>query len=313
MLRYSLGRVAATVPTMVIVALFLFSLLYITPGDPAAVLAGDHTSPEELDRMREAMGLDRPFLTRFLDWLSAILSGDLGTSIFSGLPVTHLIVERLEPTAMLLLMTVVMTIIVAIPLGVIAAARQGSLVDQGAMLISVIGFSVPVFVSGYVLAYVFGLKLRWLPVQGYYPLADGVWGTVRGMLMPAAALSLPYIALTARITRSTMLDVLGQDYIRTAKAKGLSELPILFIHALKNAANPVITVLGIGFASLVGGAVVTEIVFAIPGIGRLTVDAILQRDYPVIQGVVLMFSFTYALINLCVDLLYGVVDRRIRY
>jgi peptide/nickel transport system permease protein len=311
-LKYIAARIAATIPVVVVVAVCVFGLLYLTPGDPAAIIGGDRASPADLERIRVSMGLDRPFPVRFLEWTLGVFQGDLGTSIFTRFPVTRLIAEHAEPTAMLMLVTLTITICVAIPLGVIAAGKQGSLIDRAAMFICVLGFSVPVFVSGYVLAYWFGVRLRWLPVQGYFPLDEGLWRSISSLLLPAVALASPYIALTARITRSTMLEVLGQDYIRTARAKGLGDGPVWFIHALKNAANPILTVIGLGFASLVGGAVVTETVFAIPGIGRMTVDAVLQRDYPVIQGVVLVFSFIYVLINLGVDLLYGVFDPRTR-
>jgi peptide/nickel transport system permease protein len=313
MVSYILRRVLSTVPVMAIVALFVFSLLYIAPGDPAAVIAGDQASPADVERIREGLGLDRPFLVQFGTWLWRILHGDLGTSIFTNLPVSALIAQRIEPTLSLMVLTLVLTILVAVPLGVVAAWKAGSWVDRTIMAFAVFAFSLPVFVVGYVLAYVFALQFDWVPVQGYTPLAEGFWPWLQNLILPALALGCVYIALIARITRASMLEVLQQDYIRTARAKGLDQRSILFVHALKNAAVPIITVIGIGVALLIGGAVVTESVFAIPGLGRLTIDAILRRDYPVIQGIVLMFSFLYVLVNLMVDVTYTLVDPRIRY
>jgi peptide/nickel transport system permease protein len=313
MFAYAIRRILATIPVMLVVALFVFSLLYIAPGDPAAIIAGDQATPADIERIRESLGLDRPYLVRFGDWLWHILHGDLGTSIFTNLPVTHMIAQRIEPTLSLMLLTIVFSIVIAIPLGVLAAWKHGTWIDRAVMVVSVLGFSVPVFVFGYLLAYVFALQLDWLPVQGFTSISDGVWPFLQGLVLPTVALGLIYVALLARITRATMLDVLSQDYVRTAKAKGVGQRAVLFVHALKNAAVPIITVIGNGVALLIGGAVVTESVFAIPGLGRLTVDAILRRDYPIIQGVVLLFSVTYVLVNLVVDLLYTVFDPRIRY
>ena len=313
MFAYIVRRVLATIPVMLFVALFVFSLLYIAPGDPAAIIAGDQATPADVDRIRASLGLDRPFLIRFFGWLWDVLNGDLGKSIFTNLPVTHMIKQRVEPTLSLMLFTLCLALSIAIPAGVIAAWKHGSLIDRLVMMMAVLGFSVPVFVVGYVLAFVFALQLEILPVQGYTPFDRGLWPWMRNLVLPAVALGGVYIALIARITRATMLEVLSQDYIRTAKAKGVGQRQMLFVHALKNAAVPIVTIVGIGFAALIGGAVVTESVFAIPGLGRLTVDAILRRDYPVIQGVVLLFSFIYVAVNLLVDLLYTLFDPRIRY
>jgi peptide/nickel transport system permease protein len=313
MVSYILRRILSTLPVMGIVALFVFSLLYIAPGDPAAVIAGDQASPADVERIRQGLGLDRPFLIQFGSWLWNILHGDLGTSIFTNLPVAKMIAQRIEPTFSLMAITLVLTILVAVPLGVVAAWKAGSWVDRTIMAFAVFAFSLPVFVVGYVLAYVFALQFEWLPVQGYTPLAAGLWPWLQNLILPALALGSVYIALIARITRASMLEVLQQDYVRTARAKGLGQRNILFVHALKNAAVPIVTVIGIGIALLIGGAVVTESVFAIPGLGRLTIDAILRRDYPVIQGIVLLFSFLYVLVNLMVDVTYTLVDPRIRY
>ena len=313
MLGYALRRLAATIPVMGVVALFVFSLLYLSPGDPAAVIAGDIATEEDIARIRAKLGLDQPYLVRFGTWLLSLSQGDLGTSIFTGLPVTTLIGQRLEPTLALTLCTLVVAVALAVPLGVLAAARAGGWIDRVVMGVSVVGFSVPVFVLAYGLVLLFSIRLEWLPVQGYTPIREGLWPFLRHMILPSVALGLTYMALIARITRASMLDVLSQDYVRTAHAKGLAPGTVLVRHALKNAAVPIVTIIGIGIALLIGGVVVTETVFAIPGIGRLTVDAILRRDYPIIQGVTLLFSAVYVLVNLLVDLSYVLFDPRIRY
>jgi peptide/nickel transport system permease protein len=313
MWAYVIRRVLATIPVMAVVALFVFSLLYLAPGDPAAVIAGDQATPDDVERIRASLGLDRPYLVRFGAWVWDIVHGDLGTSIFTNLPVSHMIAQRIEPTLSLMIVTLILAVTIAVPMGVVAAWKQGTTIDRMVMGFAVLGFSVPVFVVGYVLAYIFALELDWLPVQGYTPFSQGFFPWMENLILPAVALGGVYIALIARITRATMLEVLSQDYIRTARAKGAGQRSILFLHALKNAAVPIVTIIGIGIALLIGGAVVTESVFAIPGLGRLTVDAILRRDYPVIQGVVLLFSFVYVLVNLVIDLLYTLFDPRIRY
>jgi peptide/nickel transport system permease protein len=313
MFAYVVRRVLTTIPVMLVVAFFVFSLLYIAPGDPAAIIAGDQATPADVERIRASLGLDRPFVVRFGEWLWQILHGDLGTSIFTNLPVAQMIQQRIQPTLSLMILTIIFAICIAVPLGVVAAWKHGSWIDRSVMVTAVLGFSVPVFVVGYLLAYIFALWLDILPVQGFTPIERGLWPFLRSLILPTVALGLIYVALLARITRATMLDVLSQDYVRTARAKGVGQRAILFVHALKNAAVPITTVIGNGVALLISGAVVTESVFAIPGLGRLTVDAILRRDYPVIQGVVLLFSLTYVLVNLAVDLLYTVFDPRIRY
>lgn len=313
MLAYVIRRLFSTIIVMAVVALVVFSLLYFTPGDPAAILAGDAATDDDIRRIREKLGLNEPFFVRFGGWVWALLHGDLGTSIFTNLPVTHLIGQRVEPTASLTLLTLVLAVAVAVPLGVVAAARAGSWLDRAVMAFSVLGFSVPVFVLAYILILVFSIDLEWLPVQGYRSIHEDFWDWLRHLILPSIALGTVYIALIARITRASMLDVLAQDYIRTAQAKGLAPPAVLIGHALKNAGVPIVTIIGIGIALLIGGAVVTETVFAIPGIGRLTVDAILRRDYPIIQGVILIFSAAYVLVNLLVDLSYMFFDPRIRY
>jgi len=310
---YLLKRLLATIPVMGVVALFVFSLLYIAPGDPAAVIAGDIATEEDIARIRAKLGLDQPYLVRFGGWLWALAHGDLGISIFTNLPVSQLIAQRIEPTVALTLCTLLVTVLCAVPLGVLAAWRAGSWIDRSVMGFAVLGFSVPVFVLAYLLMMLFSVRLEWLPVQGYVSITEGFWPFLSHMILPSVALGTVYMALIARITRASMLEVLAQDYVRTAQAKGLSPDQVLFGHALKNAAVPIVTVIGIGIALLISGVVVTETVFAIPGIGRLTVDAILRRDYPIIQAVTLLFSAVYVLINLAVDLSYTLLDPRIRY
>jgi len=313
MIRYIIRRLLSTVVVMAVVAFVVFALLYLTPGDPAAVIAGDIATDEDIKRIHAKLGLDEPFSVQFGRWAWALVHGDLGTSIFTNLPVAQLIAQRVEPTLSLTVLTLIVAIAVSVPLGVLAAARAGTWLDRAVMAFSVLGFSVPVFVLAYILILTFSIDLDWLPVQGYRPLADGVWQWLRHLILPSIALGTVYVALITRITRASMLDVLAQDYVRTAQAKGLAPDQVLVGHALKNAAVPIVTIVGIGVALLISGAIVTETVFALPGIGRLTVDAILRRDYPIIQGVTLIFSAVYVLVNLAVDLSYALFDPRIRY
>ena len=313
MFAYLVRRLLATVPVMGVVALFVFSLLYIAPGDPAAVIAGDFATAQQIALIHQKLGLDEPFFVRFGHWLWAVLHGDLGISIFTNLPVTQLIGQRLEPTLALTLTTLVVTIVFAVPLGVIAAWKAGTWIDRLVMIVAVAGFSLPAFVLAYLLILAFSIKLDLLPVQGYVSFRDGFLPFIEHLILPSITLGLVYGALIARFTRASMLEVLSQDYIRTAQAKGLANDQVLLRHALKNAAVPIATVIGIGIALLISGVIVTETVFAIPGIGRLTVDAILRRDYPIIQGVVLLFSAAYVLVNLAVDISYTLLDPRVRY
>jgi len=314
MLLYILKRVAMTVPVMGIVALFVFLLLRLAPGDPAAVIAGDYATAEDVARIREQLGLSDPIVVQFGKWVWSLMQGDLGVSIFSNKPVTELIAQRIEPTMLLALTTILFSIAVAVPLGTIAAFRAGSWVDRGVMLFSVGGFSVPVFVLGYILIYTFSLNLGWLPVQGYRsPFEEGLGPFLYHITLPTITLSVIFIALIARMTRASVIEVLEEDYIRTARAKGQSDVKVLMRHALRNAAVPIVTVIGIGIALLIGGVVVTESVYNIPGLGRLVLDAVLARDYPIIQGLILFFSFVYILLNLLIDLTYTFLDPRIRY
>ncbi|MET0173098.1 ABC transporter permease [Agrobacterium vaccinii] len=313
MLAYTLRRVLSAIPVMVTVAVFVFLLLRLTPGDPAAIIAGDMATPEQLEKIRASLGLDKPLLVQFFSWIMLLLQGDLGTSLISNTPVTGMIAKHIEPTISIALLTITLSILIAVPLGVLAAWRHGSWIDYAVMSISVVGFSVPVFVIGYILIQFFAIDLKWFPVQGFRSITRGIGPFLDRAILPSLTLSSIYVALIARMTRASMLDVLGEDYIRTARAKGLRENIVLFRHALRNAAVPVLTIIGTGFALLISGVVVTESVFNIPGIGRLTVDAILARDYPVIQGMILLTSGIYVLLNLLIDLSYSLFDPRIRY
>jgi peptide/nickel transport system permease protein len=313
MVAYLLKRILAAIPVIVIVALFVFLLLRLTPGDPAAILAGDNATPEQLERIRSALGLNEPLYMQFFTWASKLLHGDFGVSLISQVPVMKMIGQRLEPTLSIAIATMVLSIAVAVPLGVLAAWKHGTWIDSAVMALSVIGFSVPVFVIGYELIQIFSIDLRWLPVQGFRSLSRGFEPFFRYAVLPTLTLSFIYMALIARMTRTAMIDVLGEDYVRTARAKGIAESAVLFRHALRNAALPVITVIGSGFGLLISGVVVTESVFNLPGLGRLTVDAVLARDYPVIQALILLTSGLYVLINLLIDVAYTILDPRIRY
>jgi peptide/nickel transport system permease protein len=306
-------RVLATIPVMGVVAVMVFLLLHLSPGDPAAIIAGDFARPADVERIRERLGLDQPIYIQFLTWVGNLLQGDFGISIFSNRPVTALVAQRLEPTVSLAAATILVAIVIAVPMGVIAAWKTNTWVDRMVMVFAVLGFSVPVFVVGYALIYVVSLRLDLLPVQGYVSFREGLWPFISHLILPSFTLGIAYIALIARITRASVLEVLTEDYIRTAHAKGLPERRVLVRHALRNAAVPIVTVIGIGVALLIGGVVVTETVYNIPGLGRLVVDAILKRDYPIIQALIIMFSGVYVLINLVIDMLYTALDPRIRY
>jgi len=313
MFAYIVRRILATIPVMAVVAVFVFALLYLSPGDPAAIIAGDTATVDDIVRIRAKLGLDQPVYIQFGGWVWRLLQGDLGISIFTNLPVSKLVGQRLEPTVALTITTLIVSVLAAIPMGVLAAWKAGSWIDRLVMVFAVLGFSVPVFVLAYMLIFVFAIWADLLPVQGYVSITAGFWPFLSHIILPSTALGMVFAALIARITRASMLDVLAQDYIRTAQAKGLSSEKVLIGHALKNAAVPIVTIIGIGVALLIGGVVVTETVFAIPGLGRLTVDAILRRDYPIIQGIILIFSAAYVLVNLLVDLSYTLIDPRIRY
>lgn len=313
MLGYAVRRVLSTIPVVMVVAVVVFALFFVMPGDPAVSMAGENATPEQIAEIRQALGLDQPFHVQFRLWVSALAQGDLGRSVFTGLPVVELIGQRLEPTISLAILSILISVLVAVPLGIASAWKAGSLLDRFVIGGAVLAFSVPGFVIGYILMLVFAVELRWLPVQGFVSIREGIWPFLERMILPSVTVSLVLIALFARVTRAAMIEVLKQDYIRTARAKGLPSWEILGLHALKNAAIPIVTVIGLSVALLIGGLIVTETVFALPGLGTMTVDAITRRDYPVIQGLVLLFSVIYIVVNLLVDLTYPFLDPRIRY
>lgn len=313
MLGYIGRRILATIPVLLIVAVLVFLMLRLTPGDPAAVIAGEAATAKDIAEVRAKLGLDGSIVSQFFIWIGHALQGDFGESFFYKRAVGTLIADRIEPTLSLAMLTIALAVMIAVPLGTLAAYRQGSWLDRVVMGVSVVGFSVPVFVIGYILIFLFSLSLGWFPVQGYQPIAQGFGGYLHRLILPSLALSVIYVALLARMTRTSVLEVLNEDYVRTARAKGLPNLKVLVRHALRNAAVPIVTVIGLGIATLLGGVVVTESVFNIPGLGRLTVDAVLARDYPTVQAVILLFSVAYVLINLVIDIAYTVLDPRIRY
>ncbi len=313
MLGFVLKRLVGLIPVIAVVSIVVFLLLRLSPGDPAVVIAGDNADAATIERIRASLGLDQPLINQFFIWIGSLLRGDMGMSIFSNIPVTQLIFQRIEPTASLALTTLIFSLLIAIPLGTIAGATAGSWLDRSLMLVSVLGFSIPAFVLGYCLIYIFSLQLKLLPVQGFVSIRQGIGPFISSIALPTMTLGLAYLVLIARITRASVLEMMGEDFIRTARAKGVKERLVVTRHALRNSAIPILTVIGIGVALLISGVVVIETVFNIPGVGRLVVDAILKRDYPVIQGVILMFSAVYVLVNLAIDIGYAFLDPRVRY
>jgi len=313
MLSFLGKRLLATLPVILVVAIAVFMIVRLTPGDPAAIIGGNSATNEDLDRIRAQLGLTQPLWTQFATWAGNVVRGDLGFSFFLNKPVVALIGQRIEPTLSLAIGTLVLAVAIALPLGTLAAWRMGGWLDKAVMAFSVAGFSVPVFVIGYVLIYLLAMKLQWFPVQGYRRIGDGVGPWARQLVLPCLTLAVTYVALLARVTRAAVSEALTEDYIRTARAKGIGERTVLSHHALRNAAVPVVTVIGVSAALLLGGVVVTETVYAIPGLGQLTVDAVLNRDFPVLQGVVLFFALIYVGVNLLVDVSYLFLDPRIRY
>jgi peptide/nickel transport system permease protein len=312
-LAYTIRRLILTVPVMLVVSTTVFLLLYLTPGDPVGVILGPEATEQQKAELRARLGLDQPAHVQLANWYLRLLRADLGTSIFLNKPVTRAFMERVEPTVMLTLLAMAFAVGIGLPAGIVAAKLRGSWFDLAAMLVAIAGVSMPTFWVGLNLIFIFGVTLNWLPVAGYQPLSAGLWESIRYLLMPAFTLGFAQSALLARITRSMMLEVLAQDYIRTARAKGLSEAVVVLSHALRNAMIPVITVIGLSFAILLGGAVITEQVFNIPGVGRLLVQAVSRRDYPLVQGIVLIIAAVYVIVNLVVDLIYAYLDPRIRH
>ncbi|RWP47016.1 ABC transporter permease [Mesorhizobium sp.] len=313
MAAYVLRRFVSAIAVMAMVGIFVFVFVRLAPGDPAGAIAGDRATPEMIAAIREQLGLNKPMPVQFVHWAVSILSGDFGNSLFSGRPVIELISQRLEPTTSLAILTMVLSVTVGISFGILAAWRTGGFADRILTAFATLGFSVPVFVVGFFLIYVFAVTTHCLPVQGYEPIDGGPGSWFVHLILPTVALSLGYIAFIARVTRASMLEVLSEDYMRTAAAKGASSYAMLFHHALKNAGVPILTVVGISFAYLISGVVITETVFNIPGIGRLVVNALNNRDYAIIQSVLILVSGLYVLINLMVDIAYTLIDPRVRY
>lgn len=313
MIAFIFRRLMATVPVVVLLAIVIFGILRLAPGDPAAVIAGDSATSAQIDQIRHEMQLDLPVGLQLINWVEGLVQGDLGTSLISGLPVSDLIVSRMEPTIAMAAYTILITLLVAIPIGVIAGWKRGKPIDHIVSISSVVGFSVPVFITGYILISIFSMEFRWLPVQGYVPISKGLVDHLKHLILPVAALSTIYIALISRFVRTSMIDILGEDYIRTARSKGVTEKNVLLKHALGNAAVPILTIIGVAITMLIGGVVVTESVFNIPGLGRLVVEAIQVHDYPVIQALIILFSLLDILINLAIDITYGFIDPRITY
>ena len=313
MVAYVLRRVLLAIPVMFVVAGGVFLLLYLTPGDPVSVILGPDASPQQIAELRQRLGLDQPVLVQVVRWFGRLLVGDLGQSIYLNRPVLQTLLERAEPTLMLTLLATLFAILLGLPIGIVSATRAGSWADLGAMLVAMGGISMPSFWVGLNLIFVFAVVLGVFPVAGYQPLSRGLWENLRYLALPAVTLGFAQAALLARMSRSMMLEVLREDYVRTARAKGLAERTVVLVHALKNAMVPLVTVMGLTFAILMGGAVITEQVFNIPGLGRLLVQSVLRRDYPVVQGIVLVIAFNYVAINLLVDILYGFFDPRVRH
>ncbi len=310
---YIIRRLIASIPVIFLVGIITFSILHIAPGDPAVLMAGEEATPEDVEKMRVALGFDKPFYVQFGVWVGNLLRGDLGTSIFSKHSITSLMAPRLQPTLSLGLLAIVLSILLGIPMGILAAWKVGSLTDRSVMVFAVLGFSVPVFWLGFIFIWLFAVNFRIFPAVGFVPISDGLFPYLRSLTLPALANAIPFSALVARMTRSTMVEVLQEDYIRTARAKGLAEFGVIGRHALRNASIPIVTVIGLVFAALVSGAVVTETVFAIPGLGRLLVDGVVRRDYPIVQAMLMVTAVSYVFVNLVIDIFYAYLDPRIRY
>ena len=313
MQAYIIKRVLAIVPTMLIVGVIVFGIIHLAPGDPAAIIAGQEATPAQVEAMRQSMGLNDPIYVQFFIYIRSVVTLDFGESIFSGFKVTTLLKNTLQPTISLAVLGVSFSIIVAVPLGVLAAWKFNTWIDRLVMMFALVGYAVPYFALGYLLMWVFAVKIPLFPAGGYIYFGEGFWPYLHSLLLPAFLLGVTGAALITRMTRATMLEVLKEDYVRTARAKGLTEKLILMRHALRNAANPILTIIGFSIAGVVTGVVITETIFVIPGMGRLVFTAIAERDFPVLQSVILVVAAAYILVNLVIDIMYVYVDPRIRY
>lgn len=312
MLDYIIKRILSLIPVLFVVSVVIFLIIHITPGDPASIILGQEATQEQIDALREQLGLNQPVYEQYLSWVGGVFKGDFGTSIFMKQSVLSAIFEHLQPTLSLAILAQVISLFIAIPLGIAAANRRGSLADSSIMGVSLMGMSIPSFLLGLFLLLLFGVQLGWLPVAGYKPLSEGFITHLKYLIMPAISLGAIQAALIARMTRTSMLEVLNTNYIKTARAKGVKNRKIVYQHALRNAFLPILTVIGQTFGTLIAGAVVTETIFNIPGIGQLIINSVERRDYAVIQGVVLFVTFAYVFLNLLIDLLYGIIDPRVR-
>jgi len=312
LLKYTLKRIFSLLPVLIVVSVVIFALIHLTPGEPASVILGPEATPEQVQELRKQLGLDRPIHTQYISWVQGVLQGDFGTSYFMREPVTKSIMDHLKPTISVATLGMIVSLIIAIPIGIAAANRRGTLTDQTIMGFSLLGMSIPSFLLGLLLILFFGVRLGVLPVAGYQPLSSGLWNHLKYLIMPAISLGSIQAALIARMTRTSMLEVLNMNYIKTARSKGVRDRKIVFKHALRNAFLPILTVIGSTLGTLITGAVVTETIFNIPGIGQLIINSVERRDYAVIQGVLLFVSLAYVFLNLVIDLLYGVIDPRVR-
>jgi len=313
MWAYIAQRLLTAIPVILVVGVITFSLLYVAPGDPAAIIAGDEATPEQLERIREQLGFDKPYHVQMGRWFLRLAQGDLGTSIFSRREITELIRPRIQPTLSLGIQVIVLSSLLGISAGIIAAWKAGGPVDRGLMLFAVLGFATPGFWLAFLVIWAFAVNLHWFPVLAYSPIGDGIFKHLHSMFLPVMVNSVLASAFISRVTRSAMLEVLRDDYIRTARAKGLGEFTVFMRHAFRPAAIPVVTVIGASIASLATGFVVTERIFHIPGLGSMLVDAIGRRDYPIIQGLLMVAATAYIFINLVVDIVYAFIDPRVRY
>lgn len=313
MTGYVIRRSIGLVTVVLLIAVTAFLLVHLAPGDPAAIMLGPEASLEDIEALGKDLGLDRPIYVQFCKWFSHAVRGDLGRSYYYRQPVTSVFLTRIEPTLLLTAMAVVIAIIIGVPAGIIAAVRANTIIDQATMTMAVLGISIPQFWLALNMILLFAVTLGWFPPTGYAPLSSGLLKNLRYMILPSFALGFGQAALIARMTRATMLEVMGEDYIRTARAKGIRESKVILGHALRNVAIEVVTVVGLSFAVFMGGAFVLEIVFTLPGVGRLVVGAVRRRDFPVLQGALLYIGVFISLINLAVDLLYAYLDPRIKY
>lgn len=314
MLTYILRRLALTVPVLIGITFIVFALLAFAPGDAISLMLGtEAANPAIIERIRTELGLDKPWFQQYLDYMGRLLTGDLGRSVTYGRPVSAMIAERLSNTLILTVASMLVALIIAIPLGIISAVKRNSIWDYSAMFVSIAGVSMPNFWLGLLLIITFGLELRWLPIRGMGDINDGLWQYLRHLILPAFTLGTSLAAILMRLTRNSMLDVLGEDYVRTARAKGLANTPVVVKHALRNALIPVVTTAGVQFGALLGGAVVIETIFSLPGLGLLAITAIRGRDIPVIQGTVLVFALCFVVVTLLVDVLYAVINPKVRY